>query len=67
VRQPQLSRFHHRLKTNGNWVLIHPDPGSYWWRTPQGHWFLVDPSGHHWHGRDPDLDQTYLNQDNPAA
>lgn len=58
----KLSRFHHRLKTNGNWVLRHPEPGTYWWRTPQGHWFRVDPSGTHWHGRDPALDAQHLQQ-----
>ena len=62
----KLGRFHHRLKTNGNWVLRHPDPGSYWWRTPQGHWFLVDTEGTHWHGRDPALDEQHLHQDDAA-
>ncbi|WP_148574809.1 hypothetical protein [Nocardioides caldifontis] len=63
----KLSRYHHRLKTNGHWILHHPDPGTYWWRTPHGHWFLVDPDGTHWHGRDPDLDQQYRDDNNPAA
>jgi hypothetical protein len=62
----KLSRFHHRLKTNGNWILRHPEPGIYWWRTPHGHWFLVDTTGTHWHGRDPALDQRYLLQDRAA-
>lgn len=62
----KLSRFHHRLKTNGNWILRHPEPGTYWWRTPQGHWFLVDPFGTHWHGRDPALDAQHLGQDQAA-
>ena len=30
----KLSRYHHRLKTNGNWILRHPEPGTYHWRTP---------------------------------
>ena len=63
----KLSRFHHRLKTNGHWILRHPDPGTYWWRTPHGHWFLIDPDGTHWRGRDPDLDQQYLHQDDAQA
>ncbi len=62
----KLSRFHHRLKTNGNWVLRHPEPDSYWWRTPQGHWFLVDTAGTHWHGRDPALDEQYLEGEQAA-
>ena len=62
----KLSRFHHRLKTNGNWILRHPDPGTYWWRTPQHHWFLVDTTGTHWHGRDPALDEQYLHEHDAA-
>ena len=62
----KLSRFHHRLKTNGNWILRHPDPGTYWWRTPHGHWFLVDTDGTHWRGRDPDLDQQISLEDQAA-
>jgi hypothetical protein len=62
----KLSRFHHRLKTNGNWVLRHPDPGIYWWRTPHGHWFLVDTEGTHWHGHDSALDQRWLSDEQSA-
>lgn len=62
----KLSRFHHRLKTNGSWVLRHPEPGVYWWRTPHGHWFRVDGDGTHWHGRDPDLDKTWMHEHQAA-
>ncbi len=62
----KLSRFHHRLKTNGNWVLRHPEPGTYWWRTPHGHWFLVDTEGTHWHGRDRGLDEQWVQQPQAA-
>lgn len=62
-----LARFHHRLKTNGGWVLTHPEPGVYWWRTPHGHWFCVDAAGTHHHGRDPALDERWLREGKPAA
>jgi hypothetical protein len=52
----KLSRFHHRLKTNGGWVLRSWSEGECWWRTPHGHWFRVDATGTHHHGRDPSLD-----------
>ena len=58
----KLSRFHHRLKTNGGWVLRHPEPGVYLWRTPHGHWFRLDHAGTHHHGRDPNLDTRWLRQ-----
>jgi hypothetical protein len=61
----KLGRFHHRLKTNGNWILRHPEPGIYWWRTPHGHWFLVDTEGTHWHGRDSALDDAWLREERP--
>ena len=53
-----LSRRHHRIKTHGGWILRHPRPGEYWWRTPTGHWFSVTRDGTHHHGRDPALDST---------
>ncbi len=62
----KLSRFHHRLKTNGEWALRHPEPGVYLWRTPHGHWFRLDHSGTHHLGRDPDLDTQWLNQPHAA-
>jgi hypothetical protein len=54
-----LGRAHHRLKTHGGWFLHHPEPGTYWWRTRHGHWFRVDPTGTHHHGRDPALDARF--------
>jgi hypothetical protein len=53
----KLSRFHHRLKTNGGWALRTWTDGEYWWRTPHGHWFRVDATGTHHHGRDSSLDR----------
>ena len=54
------SRFHHRLKTHGSWLCWSPEPGSWWWRTPQGHWFVVGPDGTHHLGRNADLDERRL-------
>ena len=51
-----LSRRHHRIKTHGGWRLHRDDDGAYWWRTRHGHWFRVDESGTHPHGRDAALD-----------
>jgi hypothetical protein len=56
----RLSRRHHRIKTHGRWRLAHPDPDTWWWRTPHGHWLEVDPTGTTHHGRDPDLDTRLL-------
>jgi hypothetical protein len=62
----KLSRFHHRLKTNGGWALRTWTRGEYWWRTPHGHWFRVDATGTHHHGRDPALDHQ-AHQDQAAS
>jgi len=51
-----LGRKHRRIKTHSRWRLHHPDPDTWWWRTPHGHWLRVDPTGTHHHGRDPDRD-----------
>jgi hypothetical protein len=51
-----LNRSQHRIKTHSRWRLHHPDPDTWWWRTPHGHWLKVDPTGTHHHGRDPALD-----------
>ncbi len=56
-----LGRTQHRIKTHGRWRLHHPDPDTWWWRTPHGHWLRVDPTGTHHHGRDPDLDTQLRN------
>ena len=61
----KLSRFHHRLKTNGGWTLRRGSPGEYWWRTPHGHWLRVDASGTEHHGRDPDLDDRLIHHYDP--
>ena len=42
-----LSRFPHRLKTHGRWQLRQPEPGTYLWRSPHGHHWLVDHNGTH--------------------
>jgi hypothetical protein len=55
-----LSRKHHRIKTFGRWVLLHPEPDVYWWRTPTGHWLCVDPRGTRHHGRDAELDRRWV-------
>lgn len=60
-----LSRRHHRIKTHGGWVLRRDDDGVYWWRTRHGHWFRVDDTGTHHHGRDADLDARWVGT--PAA
>jgi hypothetical protein len=56
-----LGRRQHRIKTHGRWRLHHPDPDTWWWRTPHGHWLRVDSTGTHHHGRDPDLDAQLAN------
>ena len=42
-----LSRFPHRLKTHSRWRLRQPEPGVYLWRSPHGHYWLVDHTGTH--------------------
>lgn len=56
-----LSRRHHRLKTHGDWLLLHPREGEYLWRTRHGHWFRVDADGTHHLGRDEALDRQWNN------
>ncbi len=55
-----LGRLHHRLKTNGGWAMLHPEPGVYLWRSPHSHWFRVDGAGTHHLGRDVALDEHLL-------
>lgn len=63
-----LSRYHHRCKTTGGWRLRSPAPGVYWWRSPQGHWVVVDRTGARHHGRDPALDERLADRlEEPAA
>ena len=63
----KLSRFHHRLKTNGGWTLRHPEPGASLWRTPHGHWFRLDDAGSQHLGRDAELDARWLEHPEAAA
>ena len=56
----KLGKRHHRIKTFGGWLLHHPEPGVYLWRTKHRHWVRVDATGTHHLGRDPALDAQYL-------
>ncbi|HEX2175387.1 MAG TPA: DUF222 domain-containing protein [Nocardioidaceae bacterium] len=40
-----LCNRHHRLKTHTRWALRQPWPGVFVWRTPTGHYWLVDHAG----------------------
>jgi hypothetical protein len=40
-----LCRSHHRLKTHGGWSYSRIEPGTFLWRSPHGHSWLVTPSG----------------------
>jgi hypothetical protein len=40
-----VARGHHNAKTLGGWQLHQPEAGTYYWRTPTGHWCCVDSSG----------------------
>jgi hypothetical protein len=40
-----LGRFHHRVKTHGDWQLRQPFDGIYIWRDPYGAYYLVDHTG----------------------
>ena len=42
-----LVRYHHRLKTHGQWNVRQPEPGTWVWRTPHGRIYLVNTSGTH--------------------
>ena len=62
----KLGKRHHRIKTFGGWLLHHPEPGVYLWRTRHGHWLRVDATGTHHLGRDPALDALPLADAVPA-
>jgi len=40
-----LSRAHHRVKTHSRWRVRQPSPGTYLWRAPHGHLYLVTAAG----------------------
>jgi hypothetical protein len=42
-----LTRFHHRIKTHTRWASRQTGPGEHVWRTPHGHYRLVDHRGTH--------------------
>ncbi len=42
-----ITRFHHRVKTHGDWQVAQPFTGVFVWRTPHGRYYLVDHTGTH--------------------
>ncbi|MGA9346692.1 MAG: DUF222 domain-containing protein, partial [Nocardioidaceae bacterium] len=42
-----ITRFHHRVKTHGQWQVVQPFTGVFVWRTPHGRYLLVDHTGTH--------------------
>lgn len=42
-----MIRFHHRIKTHGQWQLRQPEANVHLWRTPHGRYFRVDATGTH--------------------
>ena len=42
-----ITRFHHRVKTHGDWHVAQPFTGVFVWRTPHGRYYLVDHTGTH--------------------
>ena len=42
-----MTRFHHRLKTFAGWHVRQPEPGTYLWRSPHGHYWLTTITGTH--------------------
>ena len=42
-----MTRFHHRIKTHGDWQVVQPFTGVFVWRTPTGRYLLVDHTGTH--------------------
>ncbi|MGA9345267.1 MAG: DUF222 domain-containing protein, partial [Nocardioidaceae bacterium] len=40
-----ITRFHHRVKTHGDWQVVQPFTGVFVWRTPHGRYLLVDHTG----------------------
>ncbi len=42
-----ITRFHHRVKTHGDWQVAQPFTGVFVWCTPHGRYYLVDHTGTH--------------------
>ncbi len=42
-----ITRFHHRVKTHGDWHVAQPFTGVFVWRSPHGRYLLVDHTGTH--------------------
>jgi len=40
-----MTRHHHRLKTHAGWHLTQLTVGTYLWRSPHQHYWIVDPTG----------------------
>jgi hypothetical protein len=40
-------RRHHNYKTNGDWQVRQPEPGTWLWRSPRRRVYLVNASGTH--------------------
>lgn len=41
----KITRFHHRVKTFGGWTVTGVKTDTWLWRSPHGHYSLVDPGG----------------------
>ena len=41
----KITRFHHRVKTFGGWTVTGVKTDTWLWRSPQGHYCLVDATG----------------------
>lgn len=47
------TRRHHNLKTHGGWQVRQPQPGTWVWRSPHKHIYLINNSGTHPLGDSP--------------
>jgi hypothetical protein len=54
-----LNRHHHRIKTHSPWQLRQPTAGTYLWRSPHGHIYLVTPAGTQTLGHTPFATRTW--------
>jgi hypothetical protein len=41
----RITRFHHRVKTHGGWTVTAVKTDNWLWRSPTGHYSLVNPTG----------------------